>query len=69
MFHDDSTAEGQAISREDALIVHTRRNAFLFQENNSGSIAITRLFQRTRSKDIKPVMMVGGEILLNADTK
>ena len=34
----------QPISREDALIAHTRRNAFLvFQENNLGSIQAGKL--------------------------
>ena len=34
----------QPISREDALIAHTRRNAFLvFQERNLGSIEVGKL--------------------------
>jgi predicted amidohydrolase YtcJ len=44
VFNDDSTAEGQTISREDALMAHTRRNAFfIFQENNLGSNQLGKL--------------------------
>src|SRR4029450_4857431 len=67
----------QTISREDALIAHTRRNAFLvFQEDNLGSIQAGRLadlvvidrdsltIPADQIKDIKPVMtMVGGRIV------
>jgi predicted amidohydrolase YtcJ len=67
----------QPISREDALIAHTRRNAFLvFQENNLGSIQTGRLadlvvldrdyltIPADQIKDIQPVMtMVGGRIV------
>jgi predicted amidohydrolase YtcJ len=67
----------QPISREDALIAHTRRNAFLvFQENNLGSIQAGRLadlvvldrdyltIPADQIKDIQPVMtMVGGRIV------
>jgi len=72
----------QPISREDALIAHTRRNAFLvFQENNLGSIQPGRLadlvvldrdyltIPADQIKDIKPVMtMVGGRIAYDAAT-
>jgi predicted amidohydrolase YtcJ len=67
----------QPISREDALIAHTRRNAFLvFQENNLGSLQTGRLadlvvldrdyltIPADQIKDIQPVMtMVGGRIV------
>ena len=67
----------QPISREDALIAHTRRNAFLvFQENNLGSLQAGRLadlvvldrdyltIPADQIKDIQPVMtMVGGRIV------
>ena len=70
----------QPISREDALIAHTRRNAFLvFQENNLGSIQAGRLadlvvldrdyltIPADQIKDIQPVMtMVGGRIVYEA---
>jgi len=70
----------QPISREDALIAHTRRNAFLvFQENNLGSIQAGRLadlvvidrdyltIPADQIKDIAPVMtMVGGRIVYEA---
>ncbi|MEJ2122852.1 MAG: amidohydrolase family protein, partial [Alphaproteobacteria bacterium] len=66
----------QTISREDALIAHTRQNAFLvFQENNLGSIQPGKLadlvvldrdyltIPADEIKDIQPVMtMVGGRI-------
>ena len=66
----------QTISREDALIAHTRQNAFLvFQENNLGSIQQGKLadlvvldrdyltIPADEIKDIAPVMtMVGGRI-------
>jgi predicted amidohydrolase YtcJ len=66
----------QTIGREDALIAHTRQNAFLvFQENNLGSIQPGKLADLVvldrdyltvpadEIKDIQPVMtMVGGRI-------
>jgi predicted amidohydrolase YtcJ len=66
----------QTISREDALLAHTRKNAyFLFQENNLGSIQPGMLadlvvldrdyliIPATQIHDIKPVMtIVGGRI-------
>ena len=71
----------QTISREDALIAHTRKNAFLvFQENNLGSIQPGKLadlvvldrdyltIPADQIKDIKPVMtMVGGRIVYDAN--
>jgi predicted amidohydrolase YtcJ len=70
----------QPISREDALIAHTRRNAFLvFQENNLGSLQAGRLadlvvldrdyltIPADQIKDIQAVMtMVGGRIVYEA---
>ncbi len=67
----------QTISREDALIAHTRKNAyFVFQENNLGSIQAGKLadlvvldrdyltIPADQIKDIKPVMtVVGGRIV------
>jgi predicted amidohydrolase YtcJ len=67
----------QTISREDALIAHTRRNAyFLFQENNLGSLQPGKLadvlvldrdyltIPSDEIKDIKPILtMVGGRIV------
>jgi predicted amidohydrolase YtcJ len=67
----------QTISREDALIAHTRKNAYLvFQEANLGSIQPGKLadlvvldrdyltIPADQIKDIKPVMtMVGGRIV------
>jgi hypothetical protein len=67
----------QPISREDALIAHTRKNAFfVFQENNLGSIQPGKLadlvvldrdyltIPADQIKDIKSVMtMVGGKIV------
>ena len=69
----------QTISREDALIAHTRQNAFLvFQENNLGSIQPGKLadlvvldrdyfaIPADEIKDIQPVMtMVGGRIVFD----
>ena len=70
----------QTISREDALIAHTRKNAYLiFQENNLGSIQPGKLADllvldhdyltvpADQIKDIKPSMtMVGGRIVYEA---
>jgi len=70
----------QTISREDALIAQTRKNAyFVFQENNLGSIQPGKLADLVvldrdyltvpadQIKDIKPVMtMVGGRIVYDA---
>jgi predicted amidohydrolase YtcJ len=67
----------QTISREDALIAHTRKNAFLvFQENSLGSIQPGKLadlvvldrdyltIPADQIKEIRPVMtMVGGRIV------
>ena len=69
----------QTINREDALIAHTRQNAFLvFQENNLGSIQQGKLadlvvldrdyfaIPADEIKDIQPVMtMVGGRIVFD----
>jgi hypothetical protein len=71
----------QTISREDALIAHTRKNAFMiFQENNLGSIQPGKLADilvldrdyltvpADQIKDIKPVMtIVGGRIVHDAE--
>ena len=73
----------QTISREDALIAHTRNNAFfLFQEDNLGSIAPGKLADLVvldrdyltvpadQIKDIQPVLtMVGGKIGWDAAAK
>ncbi len=70
----------QTISREDALIAHTRNNSyFLFQEDNLGSIAPGKLadlvvldrdyltIPADQIKDIQPVLtMVGGKIAWDA---
>jgi len=70
----------QTISREDALIAHTRKNAFfVFQENNLGSIQPGKqadlvvldrdylTIPADQIKDIKPVMtVVGGRIVYDA---
>jgi predicted amidohydrolase YtcJ len=70
----------QTIGREDALIAHTRKNAYLvFQENNLGSIQPGKLADLVvldrdylavpadQIKNIKPVMtMVGGRIVYDA---
>jgi len=67
----------QTITREEALIAHTRSNAwFVFQESNLGSIqpgkyadlvVLDRDYLTVPAeqiKDIKPVMtMVGGKIV------
>ena len=73
----------QTISREDALIAHTRKNAYLiFQENNLGSLQPGKLadllvldrdyltIPADQIKDIQPVMtMVGGKIAYDAEAK
>ena len=70
----------QTISREDALIAHTRKNAyFVFQEDNLGSIQAGKLadlvvidrdyltIPADEIKDIQPVLtMVGGRIVYDA---
>jgi predicted amidohydrolase YtcJ len=70
----------QTVSREDALIAHTRKNAyFIFQENNMGSIqpgkladlvAIDRDYLTVPAdqiKDIRSVLtMVGGRVVYEA---
>ncbi len=70
----------QTVAREEALIAHTRSNAyFIFQESNLGSIqpgkyadlvVLDRDYLRVpadRIKDIKPVMtMVGGKVVHQA---
>ena len=70
----------ETISREEALIAHTRRNAFLvFQEDNLGSIQPGKLadlvvldrdyltIPADQIKDIRPVMtIVGGRIAYDA---
>ena len=72
--------EPNTITREDALIAHTRRNAFfVFQEDNLGSIQPGKLADLAvldrdyltvpvdQIKDIKPVMtMVGGRVVYDA---
>jgi len=72
----------QTISREDALIAHTRKNAyFVFQENNLGSIQAGKLadlvvldrdyltIPADQIKDIKPVMtVVGGRVVYDVAT-
>ena len=72
----------QTISREDALIAHTRKNAFLvFQEDTLGSIQPGKLadlvvldrdyltIPADQIKDIKPVMtMIGGRIAYDGGT-
>jgi predicted amidohydrolase YtcJ len=70
----------QPISREDALIAHTRKNAYLvFQEDNLGSIQVGKLADLVvidrdyltvpadQIKSIKPVLtMVGGRVAYDA---
>ncbi len=70
----------QTISREDALIAHTRKNAyFIFEENNLGSIQSGKLADLLildrdyltipvdQIRNIKPLMtMVGGRIVYDA---
>jgi predicted amidohydrolase YtcJ len=73
----------QTIGREDALIAHTRKNAYLvFQENNLGAIQPGKLadllvldrdyltIPADEIKNIKPVMtIVGGRIVYEASPK
>jgi predicted amidohydrolase YtcJ len=73
----------QTITREEALVAHTRANApFLFQEGNLGSLApgkyadllvLDRDYLTVPAdeiKDIKPVLtMVGGKIVYDANRK
>jgi predicted amidohydrolase YtcJ len=73
----------QTISREDALIAHTRRNAFfVFQEDNLGSIQPGKLADMVvldrdyltipadQIKDIRPVMtVVGGRVVYESAGK
>jgi predicted amidohydrolase YtcJ len=73
----------QTISREDALIAHTRNNAFfVFQEDNLGSIQPGKLADllvldrdyltvpADQIKDIKPVLtMVGGRIVYDSSAQ
>jgi predicted amidohydrolase YtcJ len=73
----------QTIGREDALIAHTRKNAYLvFQENDLGSIQPGKFadllvldrdyltIPADQIKDIKPVMtMVGGRMVYAAEGK
>jgi predicted amidohydrolase YtcJ len=70
----------QTISREDALIAYTRRNAFfVFQEDNLGALQPGKLadlvvldrdyltIPADQIKDIKPVLtMVDGRIVYDA---
>jgi hypothetical protein len=70
----------QSVTREQALIAHTRSNAlFVFQENNLGSIAPGKYADllvldrdyltvpAAQLKDIRPVMtMVGGRVVYSA---
>src|SRR5215471_1612456 len=78
-----SVVNKQTISREDALIAHTRNNSyFLFQEDNLGSIASGKFsdlvvldrdyltIPADQIKDIQPVMtMVGGKIVFDSAAK
>jgi predicted amidohydrolase YtcJ len=73
----------QSISREQALIAHTRSNAFiLFQEGNLGSLAVGKyadllvldrdylMVPAGEIKDIKPLItMVGGKVVHDAMPK
>lgn len=73
----------QTISREDALIAHTRKNAyFVFQENNLGAIQPGKLadlvvldrdyltIPADEIKDIKSVMtMVGGRVVYDVENQ
>ncbi len=73
----------QSITREEALIAHTRSNAlFLFQEGNLGSLAPGKYadllvldrdyltLPADEIKDIKPLItMVGGKVVYDAMPK
>jgi predicted amidohydrolase YtcJ len=73
----------QSITREEALIAHTRANAyFLFQEGNLGSLApgkyadllvLDRDYLTVPAdeiKDLKPLLtMVGGKVVYDAMPK
>jgi predicted amidohydrolase YtcJ len=73
----------QPIGREDALIAHTRKNAyFVFQEDNLGSLQRGKLADllvldrdyltvpADQIKDIRPVMtMVGGRVVYDAASR
>jgi predicted amidohydrolase YtcJ len=73
----------KTISREDALIAHTRKNAYLvFQEDNLGSIQPGKLadllvldrdyltIPADQIKDIKPMMtMMGGRVVYDAEAR
>jgi predicted amidohydrolase YtcJ len=77
------TVNRQTITREEALIAHTRNNAYIvFQESNLGSIqpgkyADLLVLDRDyltvpadQIKDIKPVLtMVGGRVVYEATPK
>jgi predicted amidohydrolase YtcJ len=70
----------QSVTREQALIAHTRSNAlFVFQENNLGSLAPGKYADllvldrdyfavpAAQIKDIKPLLtMVGGKVVYQA---
>jgi predicted amidohydrolase YtcJ len=71
----------QTIGREDALIAHTRKNAyFIFQEDNLGSLQVGKLADllvldrdyltvpADQIKDIRPVLtMVGGRVVYETE--
>ncbi|NOT27149.1 MAG: amidohydrolase [Acidobacteria bacterium] len=73
----------QTISREDALIAHTRKNAYLvFQEDNLGSIQTGKLadlvvldrdyltIPAEQIKDIRPVMTImGGRVVYDSTAR
>jgi predicted amidohydrolase YtcJ len=79
----DKQVNRQQITREEALIAHTRSNAyFLFQESNLGSIAKGKYadllvldrdyltIPADEIKDIKPlVTMIGGKIVYDARSR
>jgi hypothetical protein len=71
----------ETISREDALIAYTRKNAFfVFQEDNLGAIQPGKMADllvldrdyltvpAEQIKDVKPVMtMIGGRVVYDAN--